>query len=415
MKVQKNLAISFLIVFSIFCADAQQKKNVKPPIEKAQPEKDVIEFNEDFEKGSELFQLNQPVEAIPFFEKAIEAEHVDPAIYIYLGIAYYQTEDYTKSLAICVKGLSKNNTNHKILAYNGGNSAYAMANYVRADSLYAIALKEDENYAPAVLNRANAQLKLDLLEDSKNNYIKYLELDGETPQRPTIEQVIALLEQEIERRAKEKPELINPDNFIANEKMETPSPEEIVTESAPKEPTYPKITPYEEKVVRDDVKAPEIPATMYTMPPAKTAKENGEHVQMETLAPVDAVEKQNKKRENIGQRLSKDESAAPELENFEEKTSATNSAGKNSIPSEKVKIKDSELPEPEQSYIPKKADNYKMEKVNDISAPPAPATPQKASGKTEKKDDPYSPVAEPTVILEDTSEKAESSPVIDAK
>ena len=78
-------------------------------------------------------------------------------------------------------------------------------------------MAEDENYSPAVLNRANAQLKLDHLEDSKNNYIRYLELEPETPQREKIETIIALLEAEIIRRANEKPELINPDSFVENE------------------------------------------------------------------------------------------------------------------------------------------------------------------------------------------------------
>ncbi|MBR4598529.1 MAG: tetratricopeptide repeat protein, partial [Treponema sp.] len=154
---------------------------------KNQKKEAVIVFNEDFEKGEELFQLNKPEKAIEYFEKALEKENVDPKIYVYLGVCYYQIKNYDKSLSVCVQGLAKEDTDHKILAYNAGNSCYAMGNYMRADASYAIALREDENYSPALLNRANAQLKLDHLEDSKNNYIRYLELEPESPQKERIE------------------------------------------------------------------------------------------------------------------------------------------------------------------------------------------------------------------------------------
>ncbi len=216
----------------------------------------VIVFNEDFDKGEELFQLNKPDEAIPYFEKALEKENVNPKIYVYLGVCYYQIKNYNKSLEVCVQGLAKEETDHKILAYNAGNSCYAMGNYMRADASYAIALREDENYSPAVLNRANAQLKLDHLGDSRDNYIRYLELEPETPQRERIEEIIRLLEAEIARRANEKPELINPDSFVENEKMEVPDEPEIVfADEIPVE----KVEKTPSEIVHSDSVAPDLP------------------------------------------------------------------------------------------------------------------------------------------------------------
>lgn len=218
---------------------------------------DLIQFNQDFETGQELFSMNEPEKAIPFLEKAMEANDVNPAVYIYLGVAYYQTGDYNRSLAVCVQGLAKENTDHKILAYNAGNSCYAMGNYLRADASYAIAIREDNDFAPAVLNRANAQLKLDHLEDSKNNYIRYLELDPETEQKERIELLIKLLEQEIELRANQKPELINPDEFVENEKMEVGEiPEKVELEL----PVYEEDRKEKLEIVSlDDYLPPEIP------------------------------------------------------------------------------------------------------------------------------------------------------------
>ena len=251
----------------------KMKKNPNPKKKDA-----VVVYNEDFEKGEELFQLNKPEEAILYFEKSLEKENVDPDVYVYLGVCYYQVGNYDKSLAICLQGLEKAGTDRKILAYNAGNSCYAMGNYLRADASYAIALQEDENYAPAMLNRANAQLKLDHLGDARDSYVKYLEMDTATPQKEKIEEIIRLLEEEIARRAKEKPELINPDVFVENEKIEIPvAPEKVVMEEMPRE----KIEKTPEEIVKFDSVAPKLP----DIPPENRAKTPGEIVKNESQAP----------------------------------------------------------------------------------------------------------------------------------
>ena len=253
------------------------KKNPNPKKEV------VIVYNADFEKGEELFQLNRPEAAIPYFVKSLDEANVNPAVYIYLGVCYYQVGDYNNSLAICVKGLAKENTDHKILAYNAGNSCYAMGNYMRADASYAIAIKEDPDYAPAVLNRANAQLKLDHLEDAKNNYTRYLELERDTDQREKIELLIQLLNEEIELRAKQKPELINPDSFVENEKMEVPDPLEKVFVELPAEP---KSAAPSSELVQDDAHAPKLPE-------AVAQKDNGEKVTVGLLENETETEQKN--------------------------------------------------------------------------------------------------------------------------
>lgn len=260
----------------------KEKKNAAPVV-----------FNADFAAGEELFSLNEPEKAIPYFEKALEAENVNPAVYVYLGVAYYQTGDYNKSLAVCVQGLAKENTDRKVLAYNAGNSCYAMGNYMRADASYAIALREDENYAPAVLNRANAQLKMDHLEDAKNNYLKYLELSPDSNQKEKIEELIRLLEEEIALRAKQRPELINPDEFVSNEKMEIVEAPEKVQETLP---SYAEEKPLEPE---------KISAAAPALPVEKTEKDDGEKVG-ENLAlqnesdsqKIDENEKSEKIKEN---------------------------------------------------------------------------------------------------------------------
>ncbi len=265
----KRIAILLLFFAGTSICSAQAKKNLTAKkssiVKKTQTKEDskkeevVYVYNEDFAKGEELFGLNKPAEAIPYFEKCIEEKDINPDVWIHLGVAYYQIGDYTRSLACCAKGLTKENTNHKILAYNAGNSAYALTNYSRAEACYAIALREDENFAPAYLNRANAQVKQDHLQDARENYSKYLELEKESAQRPEIEKLIVLLDEEIARRAKEKPEVVELDFAnVKNDENLTEDQKEKVLFELPTSTTE-KELPSVEAVDSSIADAPELP------------------------------------------------------------------------------------------------------------------------------------------------------------
>ena len=277
---KKILSFLSILSFSLapsFAAGATTTKSVeaKNAVDELRKgsatKKDVIVvYNEDFVKGEELFQLNRPKDAIVYFERALGKENVDPKVYVYLGACYYQIERYDKSFEVCMEGLSKEGSDKKILAYNAGNSCYALGNYGRADASYAVALDEDPDYSPAVLNRANARLKLNRLSDARESYIRYLELEKDSPQRERIEIIIRLLDAEIERRANERPELVNPDVLVAGEKADLPEPLEKVASDLPFERTETYV-PAQNELVRDEANAPALPAVV-------AQKENGERV-----------------------------------------------------------------------------------------------------------------------------------------
>ena len=231
----------------------------------------------DFAAGEELFRLNRPAEAIAVFERIIDDKDVNPAAFVYLGVAYYQVGDYRKSLAVCTSGLERAGADRKVLAYNAGNSAYALGDYARADSCYAIAMQEDPGFSAAYLNRANAQLKLDRLEDAREQYQSFLAREPDNAQRPAIEQLLALLDEEIVRRENEKPELITPETLsIANEAMQIPEAAERITpDELPGEPVESVI---EELVDADEFAAP-------ALPPEELTLERGERVAADELPP----------------------------------------------------------------------------------------------------------------------------------
>ena len=278
--MMKRIFLSVVMISLAFTMIAQTKKTdaqinsagtTKKSAVKNEP---TIVFSQDFADGEELFQMNKPAEAIPLFEKLIDDKNVNPAVFIYLGVAYYQIEEYQKSLSICVKGLTRADTDHKVLAYNAGNSAYALGNYARADACYAIAIKEDPNFSAAYLNRANAQLKQDLLEEARDNYRKFIEMESENEQRPAIEQLIALLDEEILRRANEKPELITPESLnVANQNMQLPEDiERIAMEDLPEDEENEEEAVVEELLSADDLAAPELPPDELVLEPPQSER-----------------------------------------------------------------------------------------------------------------------------------------------
>ena len=157
---------------------------------------------DNFADGKTAFAANKPAEAIPLFELALQEQNPNPELFNYLGLAYYQTGSLEKSLEIFTRGLNAQGTNKRILAYNAGNTAFALGDYKKADELYTLALAAAPEFADAALNRAGARLELRLWDDSAAEYERYLELAPETPQRQSIQELIARLRaQAAEERA----------------------------------------------------------------------------------------------------------------------------------------------------------------------------------------------------------------------
>lgn len=148
---------------------------------------------DDFSDGKAAFSANKPAEAIPLFEKALAAQNPSPEIYNYLGLSYYQTGNFAKSLEVFAKGMDAPGANKRVLSFNAGNAAFALEDYKKADELYSLALAADPEFSDAVLNRANARVSQRLWEDSAGDYRRYLDLAPDSPQGEAIQELIARL------------------------------------------------------------------------------------------------------------------------------------------------------------------------------------------------------------------------------
>ena len=154
-------------------------------------------------EGERLFKSNNPAAAIPLFERELASGTLSSAAYNYLGLSYYQTGQYDKSVAVFEKGLSVPGTDKKVLAYNAGNSAFAAGNYAKADECYSLALAASPDFVKALLNRANARLNQMRLRDALGDYETYIARVPGDPQRAEIDRVIALLRAELARKEEE--------------------------------------------------------------------------------------------------------------------------------------------------------------------------------------------------------------------
>lgn len=153
-------------------------------------------FAQDLTPGLKLFMQNQPVKAIPVLESELRGANPSPELYNYLGIAYSQTGDFEKAVNAFNRGLSVIGTNKKILYYNQGNAYYKLQNYIKACDCYSMTLTADPDFSEPYLNRANAYLKLNKLDESIQDYEKYLELSPNDPQEEEIKKLLVLLRKE---------------------------------------------------------------------------------------------------------------------------------------------------------------------------------------------------------------------------
>ena len=107
-------------------------------------------------EGEKLFLENNPEQAIVLLEQEIIMENVNPKLFNYLGLAYFQVGEFEKSIEVFSKGISTAGTNKKLLSYNQGNSYFALKDFENAIKAYSLSLTADPNYKEALLNRANA-------------------------------------------------------------------------------------------------------------------------------------------------------------------------------------------------------------------------------------------------------------------
>lgn len=150
------------------------------------------------EEGIKLFMDNNPEEAVPMLRAAIEQEPQRSELFLYLGVAYEQLGEYKQAIEIYRRGLKSAGSDATDFHHNIGTNYLRMGELESAVEHFTKALQANGDYAPAYLNRANTRVKLESYEKAIADYQLYLSLKPDSPQKGSIEEMIALLKEKQE-------------------------------------------------------------------------------------------------------------------------------------------------------------------------------------------------------------------------
>ncbi len=145
------------------------------------------------QEGEKLFLQNRPREALPVLEQALYENPDNERLYLYLGIVYQQLASVDKSIQVMRRGLGVARGVKDLLYFNLGNNLFRQKEYTLAEQMYNNSLEANPVFEDAYLNRANARLQLASYAAAREDYIEYLRLAPDNPQREAIEKLIRLL------------------------------------------------------------------------------------------------------------------------------------------------------------------------------------------------------------------------------
>jgi Tfp pilus assembly protein PilF len=147
-----------------------------------------------FDEGEALFREDKPAQAAPILEKAVLEQGADERAWLYLALSYQQLGRLDEAAAVLRKGLPQALRFKSLFYYDLGNIFVLQSKNSFAADMFTQAIGADESYAPAYLNRANARLSTKDYPGARADYARYLELDPNSAQRPSIEKLIERLD-----------------------------------------------------------------------------------------------------------------------------------------------------------------------------------------------------------------------------
>jgi tetratricopeptide (TPR) repeat protein len=157
-----------------------------------------------FDEGERLFRENKPAQAAPLLEKALLEPGVDERAWLYLALSYQQLGRLDDASATLRKGMGQSSRFKSLFYFDLGNVFVLQNKNSFAVDMFGQAISLDGAFSSAFLNRANARLSIKDYGGARQDYEKYLELEPGSPQRASIEALLARLEAgiaETERQA----------------------------------------------------------------------------------------------------------------------------------------------------------------------------------------------------------------------
>jgi tetratricopeptide (TPR) repeat protein len=160
------------------------------------------------DEATKAFMDNRPKEAIPLLEAALQERPNNDDLYLFLGIAHEQLEEWEAAAETYRQGLGVTDDRATFL-FNLGNSYARLGEGEKALEAYNEVISSGGSIAAVYLNRANLRVRQGEYSSAIADYRIYLSRKPDTPQKERIEKMIALLSDKIRatetaRREEEK-------------------------------------------------------------------------------------------------------------------------------------------------------------------------------------------------------------------
>ena len=172
-----------------------------------------------FDEGKAFLALERPDKAIMSFNRTFNEEDCPKDIYLYIGVAYLKMGMYVQAIENFAKGKNKDVANFYMYSFNMGNAFFAQNRFYDAEISYSEAISTGIPYPQAILNRANARMKLEKYPFALEDYKEYLMLLPDDEQAPEIRRMIEALELAKKENDEEKKRILQEATRLAEESM----------------------------------------------------------------------------------------------------------------------------------------------------------------------------------------------------
>ena len=176
--------------------------------EKDSNKEDASEYllDEKLKKGKQLLIENKVADALKIFTEIMGDKNSPFDIYLYIGIAQLKLGRYNEAIDSFARGKTIDTSNFHIYSFNMGNAFFAQNKFYDAEISYNEALSSGKIYPQAILNRANARMKIGKYRLALVDYKAYLQASPNDSQEEEVKRMIAALEnaqmeEELERNA----------------------------------------------------------------------------------------------------------------------------------------------------------------------------------------------------------------------
>lgn len=169
-------------------------------------EEAVVKFKGILEKVPELYQINLNLgncyyemgdydSAMPFYQEVLEKEPENKDALLSLGNIYIEKGELDKGMELLGR-LSEEDITSPITLYNIGTSLFNKGQQEVAAQYYERAIKQDPNMADAHYQLGLCYLGLNRKQESKESFLKYLELEPESEKKEQVKIFLEYLEKD---------------------------------------------------------------------------------------------------------------------------------------------------------------------------------------------------------------------------